>query len=88
MKMVKIYFLVFLLILLGIYLVIVNIFLLFHVEKRVNNFKNCSVIHGNAKQFQVEIDGVIYPKKVPLRDNSSIDFECINRGKDLKLILL
>ena len=41
-----------------------------------------------AKQFKVEIDGVRYPQLVPLRDNATIDFDCINKGKNPKLILL
>lgn len=49
---------------------------------------DCSPFNLSAKQFQVTIDGVTYPKLVPLRDNATIDFKCINKVKKTKLILL
>lgn len=60
-----------------------------------NNDKNlvktettCNILKPNAKQYQVNIDGEIYPKLIPLRENKTIDFNCINRPeKKPKLIL-
>lgn len=48
----------------------------------------CIPFNYTAKQFTVKIDGVKYPQLLPLRDNSTIDFNCINKGRKTRLILL
>jgi hypothetical protein len=52
------------------------------------NDKECWPILKDAKQFFVTIDGEIYPKLVPSYLNKSINFECLNRKKNVKKILL
>ncbi len=47
----------------------------------------CSPIHRNANIYAVSIDGQRYPQSVPAHLNSSLNFECLNRGP-LKRILL
>ena len=48
----------------------------------------CEPILKDAKQFYVNIDGEIYPKLVPSYSNKSINFDCLNRKKEVKKILL
>ena len=48
----------------------------------------CNPINESYQQFQVEINGITYPKHVSLHLNKSIDFKCLNkRAKKRKLIL-
>jgi len=61
---------------------------------RINQVKvlppnECSVIRSNAVQFKIQINGIFYPKKVPLYENKSIDLECLNKNiKSIKTILM
>ncbi len=48
----------------------------------------CNPINKSYKQFRVTLDGHTYPKHLNLHTNKSIDFECLNSSKKLKLILL
>lgn len=59
----------------------------------VNNDDNrtmidCKPIKQNAKQFQVRVDDEVYPKRVPLFHNTTLDFECLNSSKNIKTILM
>ena len=39
-------------------------------------------------QFSIVIDGVKYPKRIPLYENKTINFECLNSSKSIRTILL
>lgn len=54
------------------------------------SFKNndCNPYIVNATKFSIKIDGQIYPKSIPLSRSESIDYECLNKNKKVKLILL
>ena len=49
---------------------------------------SCEPFKRVYKQYRAEIDGELYPKKVSLYKNASIDFECLNRNPAVKTILL
>ena len=51
------------------------------------NDQRCNPIHKNISQEYTIIDGVRYPKSIPLYLNKSINFECLNKNK-IKRILL
>ena len=42
----------------------------------------------NATPFSVQIDGVRYPKRIPLYQNKSINFKCLNSSTHTKKILM
>ena len=72
------------------YLILCNDNELSFVESK-NNFFNCSPIFKNYSQYSVNIGGIKYPKFVPLYQNKSINFECLNfcaKNKPPKRILL
>lgn len=49
----------------------------------------CEPFNKNPNQYQVTINGVTYPKIIPLRDNTTVNYNCINkRNKTAKVILL
>ena len=48
---------------------------------------NCSPIKED-KQYFVTIDDVVYPKRVQLFKNQTINFECLNKNDKIKKILL
>ena len=48
----------------------------------------CEPIYENIKQFTIKIDGIEYPKFLPLVHNKSINFDCLNKNKNIKKILL
>ena len=48
----------------------------------------CNPYIANATQFSIRINGQNYPKSIPLSRNSLIDYECLNKNKKSKLILL
>ena len=52
------------------------------------NQSNCSPISVAKQAYSVRIDGVLYPKRVPLFLNQSLDFACLNSSDKLKTILL
>lgn len=60
-------------------------------SKQDDNEIECNPIiplmHRN-EQFYVKIDGETYPKLVPSYFNQTINFECLNRKKKIKKILL
>ena len=39
------------------------------------------------QQFQIEIDNILYPRVIPLKDNKSLDFNYFNNISETKLIL-
>jgi hypothetical protein len=41
-----------------------------------NQKEECAIIKKDQTQYQVKIDGSIYPKRVSLHLNKSIDFDC------------
>ena len=51
--------------------------------------KKCLVIKPSVVQFRVLLDGKIYPHRVPLYENKSIDLNCLNENiKTIKTILM
>lgn len=48
----------------------------------------CEPIDKMYQQYKVDIDGVTYPKSIPLFLNKSINFECLNKSSNIKKILL
>jgi alpha-1,3-fucosyltransferase len=56
-------------------------------NKQLNLNKECNPINYN-KPYKIMIDGEIYPKRDLLTLNKSINFECLNKNKILKKILL
>ena len=48
----------------------------------------CQPIFSNHKQFSVNINGTIYPRFISLSQNKSLNFDCFNRNKKAKTILL
>lgn len=70
----------------------VFIYILFFI-KSFNNFKieaffnkkseiECQPFDYKAKNFQIEIDGVVYPQSIPLNLNKTINFSCLNSNFD------
>ena len=51
-------------------------------------YSNNNCFDSNRTQFFVTIDGIRYPKQVPLYENKSIDFKCLNSTNKPKTILL
>ncbi len=50
--------------------------------------ENCTIVNFNKKNFEIIIDGVNYPKRVPLHHNKSLDFDCMKKvNTKPKLIL-
>lgn len=43
----------------------------------------CNPLLDNQEQFYAKIDGEIYPKLVPSFFNRSINFDCLNRKKNV-----
>jgi hypothetical protein len=50
--------------------------------------QSCDPFLKNANQFRVEIDGQTYPRIIHLYQNASINFDCLNRSREIKKILL
>ena len=48
--------------------------------------EKCDIIKNNFTQYYYVFDGVKYPTHVPLYQNLSINFECLNRQSPLKKI--
>ncbi len=57
-------------------------------DKELLSFTECNPFLKNAIQFRVEIDGQTYPRIIHLYQNASINFECLNRSRIIKKILL
>ncbi len=53
----------------------------------MNVTENCSPFSSERVQYSASIDGEKYPKRIPLRENSSLNFDCMNRNKSPKVIL-
>jgi alpha-1,3-fucosyltransferase len=58
-----------------------------NTENRNEEAVLCEPFLHNIKQYQVEIDDELYPKRVLLEYNNSINFECLNKAKQKPLIL-
>ena len=59
-------------------------------KKPVALIKPCPILYNKSHQYYALIDGVVYPKSVPLYQNKSINFDCLNlhsRDKKSKTIL-
>ncbi len=52
------------------------------------NQHQCNPFISNATKFSIRIDGQDYPKSIPLSRNSLINYECLNKNRKLKIILL
>lgn len=51
--------------------------------------KTCQPIkNDSSSQYYAKIDDVIYPKSLPLYQNNSVNFACLNSNKRMKTILL
>ena len=48
---------------------------------------NCEPFNKNASQFSIQINNKTYPQYIALYQNKSLNFECLNKNKDKKLIL-
>ena len=48
----------------------------------------CNIFNANETQFTTSIDGVRYPKVVPLFQNKSINFACLNSGQTRPKLML
>jgi alpha-1,3-fucosyltransferase len=59
----------------------------FNENNEGNNIK-CSPFNLNRKNFFVKFYNQTYPKSLPLYLNQTINFECLNSSKNIKLILL
>ncbi len=54
----------------------------------VHNSKNsCSPILSSFEQYYVNIDGIKYPRAIPLYLNNSINFDCLNANSPKKKII-
>lgn len=59
-------------------------------NKKPIALNQCPILYNKSHQYYALIDGVVYPKSVPLYQNKSINFDCLNlhsRDKKLKTIL-
>lgn len=57
-----------------------------HIGKSINNHK-CNPILNKSGQYYAIIDGHFYPRHVPLFQNRSLNFSCLNQGKTKKILL-
>ncbi len=57
-------------------------------EKELLSFPKCDPFLKNATQFRVDLNGQTYPRIILLYQNASINFECLNRSREIKKILL
>jgi len=48
------------------------------ISKTSYEFDKCEIFFKNKYQFYTEINGEVYPKSVPIYENKSINFECLN----------
>ena len=50
--------------------------------------QDCDIIYRNKSEYRVKIDRVEYPKQKLYHQNSTINFECLNKNsRDTKVIL-
>jgi ferredoxin-like protein FixX len=59
-------------------------------RKKLRNDQKCEPYRSETykkNQYFVKIDGVTYPQYLPLHFDNRIDFDCLNRNKNLKKIL-
>ena len=52
-----------------------------------SNETKCSPLIANASQYYVVMDGLRYPQFVPLHQNVSINFECLNSRRIKKILV-
>ena len=50
--------------------------------------EKCDKFLNTSTQFSVVIDGIKYPKHIPLYENKTINFKCLNSSKNIKTILM
>ena len=56
--------------------------------RKTNNFKSeCDPFTTNFTQISIEIDNQTYPTHIPLYQNKSLNFNCLNTNTNTKLIL-
>ena len=48
----------------------------------------CDIYLNTSTQFSVIIDGIKYPNRLPLYENKTINFKCLNTSKNIKTILM
>jgi len=68
-----------------------NLFDYVHTDNETfNNYtrKECNPFIKISKQFSIRLNNQTYPQSVPLSRNNSINYECLNQNKKLKVILL
>jgi hypothetical protein len=53
-----------------------------------NNLRECQPFLANVSQYQVQLDGRVYPQISQLHLSQTINFECLNRSRNTKKILL
>ncbi len=59
----------------------------FKFKNKLNFLReSCDPFLKNATQFRVKIDGQTYPRIIHLYQNASINFDCLNRSREIKKI--
>lgn len=57
------------------------------LEEIYDKEAQCHPFNAKPNQFKVDFNGVSYPKYIPLRDNQTFNFDCMNKNKKSKVIL-
>ncbi len=57
-------------------------------ENELLSILECDPFLKNVTQFRVELDGQMYPRIIQLNQNVSINFDCLNRSREIKKIFL
>ena len=71
------------------YFSFINLFSINNLHLQNNlTFKLNNCIDANKVHFSVFLNDIKYPKLVPLYENKSIDFQCLNSSQNKKTILL
>jgi hypothetical protein len=55
---------------------------------KINKKNDCEPLNKESKQYTVNINGETYPKVVYLHENKSINFDCLNKKKENKIIFI
>jgi hypothetical protein len=58
----------------------------FTFKKNIKLRNDCDAIYKEIKQHSIYLDGKEYPKHVYLHQNTSINFDCLNKNNETKII--
>ena len=64
-----------------------NIDILLYIPHNDSYKSNCEAFNKNYTQFSIQLDNIIYPTYVTSYHNKSLNFECLNKNTNSKLIL-